>query len=65
MKFLIIILMFFVLGSLLIISNNNLFIYNSEDVDKFSLFFLDWVNKVFENLKSVTGNVIELDWGPK
>jgi len=57
--------MFFVLGSLLIISNNNLFIYNSEDVDKFSLFFLDWVNKVFENLKSVTGNVIELDWGPK
>ena len=60
-----IVLMFFVLGSLLIISNNNLALSNQEDVENFEVLLVDWVSKIFENFKSITGNVVRLDWRPE
>ncbi len=65
MKIIMAVLMFFVLGTLLIISNNNLALYNSENSKKFSDLWIDWIDKTFSNLKSVTGYAISLDWEPE
>jgi len=65
MKILIFILMFFVLGTLLIISNNNLSMHNHEDTVVFSKLFVGWMDNIFSNFKTLTGNTGKLDWMPE
>lgn len=64
MKFLIILFMFFILGALFVISNDQInFSGNSEEKVFFDL-YLDWVDGIFGNAKSVTGYAINMDWLP-
>jgi len=64
MKFLIFIFMFFVLSALLIISNNNLGMLESENIEIFSTLYFDWINGFYNNLQFLTGNIVGLDWVP-
>ncbi len=58
-------LIFFILGYLLIISNNNLFMSNSEDVEEFNRLLLEWGSNLIFNIKNITGNAVSLDWTPE
>ena len=64
MKLAIIILMIFALMCLLIISNNNLAFSDSKDFEKFSELLVEWLGKLFNNLKSITGEAVNMDWAP-
>ncbi len=59
------ILMFFVLGALLIISNNNLFINDSQDFGLFFSSYLTWLNQSYLNFQDIFVNIIGLDWIPR
>jgi hypothetical protein len=56
--------MFFILFSLLIISNYNLAMYKPENTEKFFELFGVWISKVYVNFNDITGNVIKQDWSP-
>lgn len=62
MKVLIFILVFFIVGSLLIIENNNLAMHKYEDSKLFFNLLLKWVDNLYLNLQSLTGNIIKMDW---
>ncbi|MBU0959692.1 MAG: hypothetical protein KKB31_07130 [Nanoarchaeota archaeon] len=65
MKVLVVLLMFFVLGSLLIVSNNNLFLSDSEDAKTFGNLWVGWIEKIYENSRSITGNLVKMNWSPE
>jgi hypothetical protein len=65
MKILMFVLMFFVVSALLIISNNNLEMYKSENISKFNNLYFKWVDEIYSNIQSITGNVVKLDWLPQ
>lgn len=56
--------MFFVIGALFVISNNNLAMSKQENIVKFTELYLGWVDNFSVNLKQVTGNVVRLEWFP-
>lgn len=64
MKILIIILMFFALGGLLIISNSNLALHNPDNVDVFVELYSEWIDNTYLNLQTITGNIINMKWMP-
>ncbi|MBU3907311.1 MAG: hypothetical protein KKA64_03615 [Nanoarchaeota archaeon] len=64
MKTFLIIMMFFVIGALFVISNNNLAMSKQENIVKFTELYLGWVDNFSVNLKQVTGNVVRLEWFP-
>lgn len=64
MKLVIMLFMFFILGSLLIVSNNNIFLSNSKNFDKFGELWADWINRVFLNFKEIIREVVSVDLGP-
>jgi len=64
MKFLVIVIMFFIVGGLFIISNNNLEMYKKENVLTFRDFYFDWINQLFVNAQEITGAIVKLDWFP-
>ena len=65
MKIILFIMIFFILGGLLIISNNNLALIYPENFDTFSGLYSEWLNNVYSNSYSITGKIIQLDWLPK
>lgn len=65
MKILILVVMFLCIGAFFIISQNNLALDSSENADKFISLYKTWLEKTFENLGSLTGYVIKMDWLPK
>jgi len=65
MKPLIIVMMFFILGALFIISNNNLGLAEKENISSFSKMYVGWIGNLYSNAQSVTGYVVKLDWLPK
>lgn len=65
MKFILIVLMFFTLSALLIISNNDLALYERENYEIFIYSYTEWLNNLFENSQKITGEVIRLDWLPE
>lgn len=64
MKIPIFILMFFVLGALLIISNNNLAIYRQGSFENFFGLYVEWINQIYKNIQILTGDVARLYWLP-
>jgi hypothetical protein len=65
MKIFMISLMFFVIGALFIISNDNLRMNEQENIEKFSESYIEWINQIYLNIQALTGNVIKLDWFPE
>jgi hypothetical protein len=58
-------MIFFILGALLIISNNNLALIYKSNLKIFSGLYVKWLNDVYSNGYSLTGRIIQLDWLPK
>ena len=65
MKILIIILMFFAVSALMIISNNDLTLHKSEHAKLFSELYSEWLDGVYVNVQVLTGKIVQLDWFPK
>jgi hypothetical protein len=54
----------FCIGALLIISNNNLALYNLSNMEKFLNLFSFWLEQIYSNILTITGRVVELNWIP-
>ena len=65
MKVLTIILMFFMLNALLIISNNEIHIFTDKGIKDFSNFYLNWINSFYKNSLEISGHIIKKDWLPQ
>ena len=64
MRIILFVIVFFILGALLIISNNDLSMREKENVSHFTELYIDWGNQIYINLQSISGNVVKLDWFP-
>jgi hypothetical protein len=64
MRIILVILMFFIVWGLFLISNNNLALYNQEDTSTFKAMYSEWLGQLFNNSKGVVGNVVKLEWLP-
>ena len=64
MKTMILILFFLAVSALLIISNNDLSLYKQENVEEFSALYVQWLNEIYSNMQTLTGNAVKLDWLP-
>lgn len=56
--------MFLLVGAFFIISNNNLRLGDSEQRGEFMKLYYAWFFKIFDNTKTITGYVVNLDWLP-
>jgi len=65
MKVLVVILMFFVISALMIISNNDLAMLKKGNIEKFSESYVIWINQIYLNFQILTGDIVKLDWLPK
>jgi len=65
MKFLIFIIMFFMVISLIIINNNDLRISEKEDLNVFLGTYAHWFGSFFSNIKGITGNIVHQNWLPE
>ena len=65
MKIILIILMFFVISGLFIISNNNLAMYKQENIVNFVDRYISWLDHISSNTQKITGEIIKLDWIPQ
>lgn len=65
MKILVIVLMFFIVGALIVVSNNNLALKEDENLLEFMDLYRGWLNKVYENSKILTGEIISSKWFPE
>jgi hypothetical protein len=64
MKFLILVLMFFIIGALLILANNNLPLYNQENLELFFQLYGDWINQIYVNTQALITEIIRFGWLP-
>lgn len=64
MRFFIFLVILFMIGALLIVSNNNLALHKNENIPKFSHLYVEWLEKVYENVITSTGYAVRLDWLP-
>ncbi len=58
-------IVFLVLSALIIISNNDLALYDDENLDKFGELYLGWIDKIYVNMQGITGEVVQREWLPK
>jgi len=65
MKLLMLVVIFLCIGGFFIVSQNNLALDTSENVDKFISLYSDWLGKTFENVGSLVGHVVKMNWLPK
>ncbi len=65
MKIFLFIFVFFAIGFLLIISNNGLALYDSDNFKIFIDMSSNWVDDVYSNFISLTGNVVGRSWFPE
>ena len=57
--------MFFLIGAFFIISENNLALNKTGNVDKtIGLYYL-WISHLFDNTLAITGNVVRMSWLPE
>lgn len=65
MKIAILIVKFFVLGALFIVSNYSLALKDPSQFAIFSELYLNWLESFFNNSMQVTGYVVQFDWLPR
>ncbi len=65
MRILIILLMFFIVGALIIITNYDLALIDNNNVESFSELYLDWIGKIYSNIQVLTGEGVRLAWSPE
>jgi hypothetical protein len=64
MKFAVILMAFFIMGALFIISNNNLALAQPGNFEKFIGMYGSWLENIYENAFSLTGNAVKMQWLP-
>ncbi len=64
MKILLVIVMFFLLVGFFIISENKMALKDEENREEFKNLYFSWLNRTFENFKTITSYVVKLDWLP-
>ncbi len=64
MKIAIFLIIFMLSSAFLIISNDNLHLGRSEELNKFMGDYYNWLFKTFDNAKSLTGYVVNMNWLP-
>lgn len=65
MKIFLFIMLFFLASALIIISNNELAFYKTENIQTFSTLYVYWLDNIYSNVQIITANAIGLDWFPK
>ena len=65
MKIQMVVIKVFILGALLIISNQNLHIGISSERQVFLDSYTGWITNIFDQIADVTGYVIKFEWLPK
>ena len=64
MKVLMFVIIFLMIGALFIVSEKGLDL-NKETAQKtFVKYYVSWIGQTFDNLKSMSGYIIKLDWLP-
>lgn len=64
MKFLMFLIFFLLIGAFFIISNENIKLDNPENLAIFFNLYGTWVEKIFYNSVTTTGNMIKMEWLP-
>jgi len=65
MKILLLILLFLAASALLIISNNDLALYKQENLEKFTELYVGWLDNLYSNVQTITGQAVKLEWLPE
>jgi len=65
MKILIFTILFFLIGAFFIISENNLALGKSGNVDKTIGLYYMWISHLFDNTLAMTGDVVRMNWLPE
>ena len=65
MKLLIFVIFFLLVGVFLIVSNENIQLNSSENIDHFFQSYAEWLDKIFINTKTTTGYIIQMKWMPE
>ena len=64
MRIILLIMIFFICGGLLVIENNNLALYSSDNVSRFGGIYFSWIGQIISNSETITGDVVDLKWLP-
>ncbi|MFA4953043.1 MAG: hypothetical protein WC584_02370 [Candidatus Pacearchaeota archaeon] len=64
MRIILAVVIFFIMGGLIIISNDNLAMNQSENFSNFSESYVGWIEQIYFNIQSITGDVVKLSWFP-
>ncbi|MEM4259406.1 MAG: hypothetical protein QXS38_01420 [Candidatus Pacearchaeota archaeon] len=64
MKIVLFVVIFLLIGAFFIVSNGNLHLGNPEQREEFFKNYYTWFMKIFDNSKSVTGYVVNMNWLP-
>jgi hypothetical protein len=59
MKIILFIIWFLLIGAFLIISNENIYLNNSQNINHFFNIYSIWLNNMFINSENLIGNVIK------
>ena len=65
MKIIIIFIMFYLIGAFFIISENNLALNKTGNVDKVIGLYSLWLSHLFDNARLMTGDVVRMSWLPE
>ncbi len=65
MKILMLVVMFFCIGAFFIISQNNLNLSEEGNIDSFVSSYKIWLQETANNLGSLTGYLVKMEWLPK
>jgi hypothetical protein len=65
MKISLFVLKFLFIGALFIISNEQLYLKNPVDRDKFFDLYYSWISSLFDQAARVTGYVVDSQWLPR
>lgn len=65
MKIAMVVVMFLLLGAFFIVSQNNLSLNSSENVDKFVSRYIAWLGSFVGDVTRLGGFVVKLEWLPE
>lgn len=65
MKFLLFLMIFFLIGAFFIISENKMALIKTENRQEFGKLYYSWIGSLFDNSKNLVGYVIKMNWLPE
>lgn len=65
MKFILLLIMFLLIVSLIIINNHELRVFQEKDFHIFIGTYSDWFKTFYLNVKTITGNIASQNWLPE